>query len=482
MPDGSRLSPQKGAFAERAIHTARGRRHRAVQKFLHAPERRLAGLKRVMAATAGAAPRVVRILITNVYDGSDYSAQLQIGSGNAVANVILDTGSSTLAVDPTVYNGAGDTDLQVTSYAQLVTYGTGGWAGPVVTTNVSFGTGANEVTLTGSFLAITQVQEPGNFQGVSGIAGLAYNGLNTAFDLQTYLAAKGKHATYPWLFPKKSWAAFEKYFSALTELNHVQQTTLTPYFDQVEDNGILANKFAFYTLRSWVSFRAGADQAAVAKDPLNNGVFVLGGGEDQTDLYIGDPTSFVTVDVLHDLYYNTNLLSVRVGNLEAVPAAPLQAQYVQYAVSNSIVDSGTSDLSLAQDVYDTILAGLKQTDPAYYDTVQQALAAAQGQNPQGIAASSLNLAQWPTIYFTLADENGQGVELAVAPSTYWQVDFPAAGQAWFQISGPLTDGSGPAPNQSILGLPLLNNYYTVFDRSEDSQGVIKFAPIRPPQA
>lgn len=50
-----------------------------------------------------------------------------------------------------------------------------------------------------------------------------------------------------------------------------------------------------------------------------------------------------------------------------------------------------------------------------------------------------------------------------------------AAERHFQVSGPLD----PA-NQSILGLPLMNNYYVVFDRSLDSQGVIRFAPIKPP--
>jgi hypothetical protein len=41
--------------------------------------------------------------------------------------------------------------------------------------------------------------------------------------------------------------------------------------------------------------------------------------------------------------------------------------------------------------------------------------------------------------------------------------------------------SVPAPinGQSILGLPLLNNYFTIFDRSVDQGlGVIGFAPIK----
>jgi hypothetical protein len=39
---------------------------------------------------------------------------------------------------------------------------------------------------------------------------------------------------------------------------------------------------------------------------------------------------------------------------------------------------------------------------------------------------------------------------------------------------------GDPANQSILGLPLMNNYYTVFDRSQDVNGVIRFAKIKPP--
>lgn len=35
--------------------------------------------------------------------------------------------------------------------------------------------------------------------------------------------------------------------------------------------------------------------------------------------------------------------------------------------------------------------------------------------------------------------------------------------------------------QSILGLPLLNNYFTVFDRSVDNYGAVRFAPIAQPQ-
>jgi hypothetical protein len=74
----------------------------------------------------------IRIPINNVKGGGDYTGQIKIGSQGVVANVILDTGSSTLAVVPRVYKIAQDTDVGSSPYAQLVTYGTGGWSGPVI--------------------------------------------------------------------------------------------------------------------------------------------------------------------------------------------------------------------------------------------------------------------------------------------------------------------------------------------------------------
>jgi hypothetical protein len=90
--------------------------------------------------------------------------------------------------------------------------------------------------------------------------------------------------------------------------------------------------------------------------------------------------------------------------------------------------------------------------------------------------SSLDLTSWPNISFVLQGETGADVSLTCAPSTYWQTDAPQQGQAMFQIN----DG-GSLP-QSILGLPLFNNYYTVFDRTQDPYGAVRFAPIAPPAA
>jgi hypothetical protein len=84
--------------------------------------------------------------------------------------------------------------------------------------------------------------------------------------------------------------------------------------------------------------------------------------------------------------------------------------------------------------------------------------------------SKLNLASWPTLTFVLEGALGSDVTLQVAPQTYWQTNSPKAGYATLVLY------TGDSP--SILGLPLMNNYFTVFDRSVDKGlGVVGFATI-----
>ncbi len=439
----------------------------AVSDVVDAEQRRLEGIQRLLASRLPR--RIARIPITNVFCGSDYSARIAIGSEHAVANVVLDTGSSTLAVCPSAYDGSGDVHLQSTTNAQIVHYGIGGWAGPMVNTRVSFGSG---ISLASTTIAIWSVQDTSVFKGATGIMGLAYNGLNHAYDLMKWFEQEQMPASsHPWPFSEQDFSTFDSDFRQIIRKYDIHGQPVAPYFDDLENSGVVANKFAFHTHRSWVSKRAGSD-AAIASDPLNHGIFVLGGGEEQTDLYEG---TFVEVNVLDELYYNINLKSVQVEGGAAVAAQPLQSQYVHDCGSNAIVDSGTSVLMLAADMYAAVAAALKQIDPAFGPVIEQYAASAT--LSQGMPMSQLELAKWPSIHFVFEGTNGEDIRLTCAPRTYWQFDYPVAGQATFQIIGPIP---GEGANQSIFGLPLLNNYYTVFDRSLSTNGVIRFAPIKRP--
>jgi hypothetical protein len=411
-----------------------------------------------------AAPKSLRISITNVY-GGDYTAKILVGKQKKPANVILDTGSSTLAVKPTAYDPAGDTPKR-TSLAQVVLYGTGGWAGPVLETSVTLG-GA---TLPAAPVALTAVAEPNNFGAADGILGLAYNALNDAFDLGTYLEQKGVNPpdTYPWpLHIQGTEKALETFESSLPA---TARTSVDPYFTDLEEQNIVANKLAFYTLRSIPRVSdPNATPAKLAEDKLNQGYLILGGGEEEKDLFEG---GFTDVAVVDDLYYNVNLKGVRIGNGSVVPAAALQPKFHDVGGSNAIVDSGTNSLFLAPDVFVAILGALEKANPKFIQLLRDA-----DQSQDGVAVADLKLETWPDLVFVLQGKAGD-VELTVSPSTYWQTDFPAPGRAFPVLGG---QQAGPnTPNQSILGLPLMNNYYTIFDRSVDANGIIRFAKIKPP--
>jgi hypothetical protein len=432
---------------------------------------KVATAPRLVSATKSPArsSTVLRVPITNAFDGNDYSARILIGSQKVAANVILDTGSSTLAVTPAVYNAAKDTDMTATALAQLVGYGTGGWLGPVVDTSLVLGDPEGDsASLSNAPLAVAVSQMQNNFTGVDGIMGLAFNSLNTAYNLSGYLKANKVNppVTFPWPFPAGNFTQAARQFAELAK--GIAPSNIEPYFTELESKGLTMNKFAFYTLRSWVR-KASANSSAIMADPWNNGIFVLGGGEQETDLFTGE---FVNVDVLHDVYYNVNLISTQVGARPAVKAQPLQSRFVSQAASNCIIDTGTNPLVLAADVYRAILESLERINPKFISIIQQAATA-------GISSSLLNLDEWPGISFIVTGDSGQQVKLTCSPQTYWQQDFPGPGMSVFQITG----GQATGANQSILGLPLMNNYYTVFDRSLGAgKGIIRFAPIKLPDS
>ncbi len=373
----------------------------------------------------------VRVPITNVYMDGDYTGVVYVGSQKTPLNVILDTGSSTFAVDGTAYNVAKDKRAQITDLAQEVQYAdSSNWIGGVVETDVSIGT--NGLVLPKVNIAVAYHATQSMFRASQGILGLAYTKLNNAYEMPG-----------PTIPPKYTF----------NQIQDGKVTYVQPYFTQLEEAGLVANKFAFYTLRSMINMATKNPKT----DPLNNGWLILGGGEEATDLYSG---AFQVARVVHDLYYNTNLKSVMVGNGAAIPVSPTTR--ASGNISNSVVDSGTNSLMLDQTLFNAIAAKLPT---ALADDLRA------GYMPM----SKLDLSQWPAITFVLEGALGSDVQLTVPPENYWQTNSPKAGFANAVLFG---DG-GSEQGQSILGLPLMNSYFTIFDRSVDKGlGVVSFAKVK----
>ncbi len=395
--------------------------------------------RRILSAAASLGGKIstttVRLPITNVYLGDDYTGTIYVGSQKKPCNVILDTGSSSLAIDGNFYDVTKDKAAQKTDLAQEIAYeDKSSWVGAVVMTNVTVG--ARSLVLPQVPVAVTYHETRSVFGKSNGILGLAYTRLNSAY--------KMPGLTIP---PRYTY----------NQIQAGQRTHIDPYFTQLETAGLVADKFAFYTKRSQINMAT----AKPATDPLNHGFLILGGGEEQTDLYTG---TFQVARVVDDTYYNTNLKSIIVGNTPPIPVSlPTKASGNP---SNSVVDSGTSSLLLDQALFEAVAERLSSdADTTLTDAIRAGY----------VPMNKLDLSTWPTITFVLEGALGTDVRLEVTPDTYWQTNSPKPGYATAVLFGDNGQGGG----QSILGLPLLNNYFTVFDRSvEKGLGVVSFAKLK----
>ena len=268
------------------------------------------------------------------------------------------------------------------------------------------------------------------FGATDGILGLAYAPLDDAF-----------------LMPKDTWK--NQYTS--TQVRTGKQSDLVPYLTQLAGAGVTSDIISFYTRRSFTHVGGGAS------DPLNQGWMVVGGGVESTDLYTG---SFQTVKVLSDAWYCTNLKEVIVGTSSPIAA---RINGPKGMPSNSIIDSGTNSLNLPPQMLTAILSKLPANQ-------KQMLSEAIDKGTL-VAVAELNFSQWPTISFVLQGDTAD-VRLDVPPSNYWQVNTQTAGFA----AAAITQGEA---GLSILGLPLMNGYFTIFDGEADGgKGVIRFATAK----
>ncbi len=376
-------------------------------------------------------PQVVRIPITNVFSG-DYTGVIQVGPNRQPMNVLLDTGSSALAVDGKKYQPDTANGDQSTNLAQTESYGDGSsFTGAVISSTVTVGDGEAAVALPGCSVAVAYQATDQMFGQTDGILGLAYAPLDDAFELPGDTLANQ--------FPAD-------------QVRGGIQATVTPYLTQLAQSGIVSDKIAFLTRRSFIQ-----DGPDPASDPMNQGVMIIGGGEESTDLYQGE---FQVVKVVSDDWYSTVLRSVIVGSGSPI-AARLQGP--QGMPSNSIIDSGTNSLNISPQMLSAMIA---KFTPAQQRLLKQSI-----QDQQAVSMSDLDLSQWPVITFVMQGDAGD-VRLDVSPSNYWQVNSPQVGFAQAAI----TEGD---PGLVILGLPLMNGYFTIFDGEADGgRGVVKFAKAR----
>lgn len=403
----------------------------------------------------------IHCALTNVYAGGGFTVRVLVGSRRCPANLIVDSGSSTLVVASSAYDGGQDTQLTATSLAQDITYGVGGWFGPTVRTCVRLAD-APDRALDGVHLAIALTEQAGSFLAADGILGLAYHGLNKSYDFRDYLTQRkvSPPVTFPWPFTGDDQAQTVDGFKRL--LFQQPERDVEPYFTALEAHGVTANQFALHTRRSSIHHAAASQTAeALSRDPLNAGELIFGAAAPGNHRWLDLP-------VAHDVYYNVTLDAVQVGELEPRPAAALAPAHLARYFTNAIIDSGASYVVLTNELHQGVMADLARTDPAFAGILAP-FQTFQGKEI-GIDRERVDLSRWPTLRFHFHDVAKRPISIPIEPAQYWQLNAPLHGQASFKLLSQLPNW----PNQSILGLPLLNGSTVAFDRAYRGPGRIRF--------
>src|SRR5262249_35476595 len=126
----------------------------------------------------------IRIPISNVLLGNDYTGRLYVGSERRGVDLLLDTGSSSLAVGHKRYDPRADGNVEATGVGDggRESHRTG-WIGSVVQTDLAVAAGRKRVDLAGVSVAVAYHGARDTFGDAHGILGLAYQPLDDAVDV-----------------------------------------------------------------------------------------------------------------------------------------------------------------------------------------------------------------------------------------------------------------------------------------------------------
>ncbi len=405
--------------------------------------------------------------MSNVYAMGGYSIEAKVGSEAVSVRLILDSGSSTLVVTEQAWSPTDDSALLPTRFVQDVTYGIGGWAGPLVQTQLTLTSLRAQISLNTVPVAMASVSQPNCFFEADGFLGLAYHHLDKSYDVSLLLADLDPPASVTWPWPFDVQPDPDSLHAFKHQIAQQPEVDVEPYFDDLTEHGLISNCFGFLSRRSSIHHpKPDMSSAELDGDPLNRGMLILGEDARHNDLYQG---TFQTVDVNHDVYYNVQLIAAGVDGMPLCLAPPLDARHQPTYFSNAIIDTGASMLVMVASLFDQLHADLIACNPSFEALIEPFLKFTGTEI--GIDRQRVTVEEWPDLILQFADHDQQPVTLRCRPETYWQDHAPEHGQISFKLLSQIQGW----PDQSIIGLPLLNNYYVLFDRELDQTGAVCFA-------
>jgi len=215
--------------------------------------------------------------------GFNYSTKIEINGQTLM--VVLDTGSAPLGVptDPYVqlkptnpygnplptYKPAEDRCFKTTEYLTYIKYDTGSWGGSNVTSKLEIGSKKLDFMQFGAGYFDPNTESPLYQGGILGLAFTDNNNTRINFNKKSY--------------PPTPEMLTQQFWDEQSEKPQTVYPTFMDYYGQKYT--IYSQKFAFYVKRIVVS---SYDEEEAKKDLTNYGKFILGGGEELTNLYEGD--------------------------------------------------------------------------------------------------------------------------------------------------------------------------------------------------
>ncbi|XP_048397008.1 beta-secretase 2 [Stegostoma tigrinum] len=342
--------------------------------------------------------------------GRGYYLEVLIGTPVQKMNILVDTGSSNFAV-------AGAANSNIKTYFKpkfsstyksrdqfvSVRYTQGSWEGELGIDVITVPKGPNG-TVTTNIATILQSEDfflPGiNWQGILGLA-----------------------------------------YSTLAK----PSSSVEPFFDSLVKQIRIQNVFSLQMCGAGLSL-IGEEQASPA-----GGSLVMGGIE--VSLYKGD---IWYTPIKREWYYQIEVLKLEVGGQN------LNLDCTEYNSDKAIVDSGTTLLRLPINVFDAVVATIKQTSKV----AEFADGFWSGSQLACWTSGTIPWSYFPEISIYLRGENStQSFRITIMPQLYVQpmADIGVQMECYrFGISS--------STNGLVLGATVMEGFYVIFDRAQKRVG------------
>jgi hypothetical protein len=392
--------------------------------------------------------------------GFNYSTKIEINGQSLM--VALDTGSTPLGVptDPYVqlkptnpygnplptYKPAHDKCFKTTDYLTYIQYGTGSWGGSNVISKLEVGSKKLDFMQFSAAYFDPNTESP-IYQG--GILGLAFTDLNQRINFN-----KKSYPPTPEMLTQQFW----------DEENKKPKTVYPTFMDYYgQKYTIYSQKFAFYVKRIVVS--SYNDEEEAKKDLTNYGKFILGGGEELTNLYEGDLSVIQVIKIPPTQSFpgfDYKVYTIQLNSFKIEDNSILVPDNIF-----TIIDSGTTALILPNYFYEhikIIFTSIKiplncDGTGNFWDKYTFEYIST---TTNLVDKEDVCLKYWPTLYLPLTDTNGNEKIFTISPKNYWNI---TDNKYYFYI----LFGSP----HIILGHPFLCENYTVFDYGQKQ---VKIAP------